>query len=262
MALPYKTPMQLQHMNTAGLLIHQLFRILSKKIRPGLLGKDLEIFCNDYFKTNKLEPLLLGYQGFPASICLNINQTAAHGVPAFQEIQAGDLVTVDTAVRYKGFCADAAWTYLLPPYTGAAQKAVFSAWQVSAVASKALLRGKGLSGLIYDSATLARQLGVQILSQFGGHGIGRSMHEKPRYSCQAGLTFSDIPGPGLVLSVEPIVSLGSDAVLQKDDGSWQTQDGALCAQFEHNIYLAHGDTIGQCLTLPELFLLDAQQAPF
>lgn len=258
----FRTAGQLAAMREGGLLLFRLFRDLAGIIRPGLRGTALEDWCSTWCRARGLETVLKGYQGFPAHICLNPGAVAAHGIPDAAVLAPGSLCTVDLAVRYRGFCLDAAWTYALPPVAAETGRLRDGAWCTTARACLAVLQGASHAQMGQVCRDEAGRHGLCLMKRFGGHGIGREIHEPPRFDHWGSLTGVDFARPGLALSLEPVLGLGGDGVVEQPDGSWVTADGSWCAQFEHNLAPGTREQPGTCLTLPDLRLLRLPSPPF
>jgi len=259
--LAFYTPLQVEYMQKAGLSLFRLFGHLGRLLRPGMSGKELEQLCLDWCKMDGLEPAMKGYKGFPSSISLNPNAVATHGLPDTCILEADMVLTLDLAVRYKGYCADAAWTWIVPPSSGRYETLLQGAWQTTAASCLELLNKRSLGAAGLKGAQSARKFDLSILANFGGHGLGRNIHEAPKFDHLGQTQLRESEISGLCLSLEPIVSLGGAEAEEQADGSWITKDKAVCAQFEHNIYMGVKPGEGFCFTLPDTRLLSLPQAP-
>lgn len=220
----------------ASRIVAEVLGTLKKQCVPGVRTIDLDRIAED--ETHRLggKPAFKGYRGFPGSICASINEEVVHGIPCSRQLREGDIIGIDFGVLHKGFYGDAAITVPIgniPEGVG----------RLLRVTEESLYRGieqmvagnylKDVSGAIQ---THAEGNGFSVVKEFGGHGIGRSLHEEPmvfNYVTQGrGIKLK----PGLVLAIEPMVNLGTDQVRILSDG-WTvvTQDQQASAHFEHTV---------------------------
>lgn len=261
LAAAYRTPVQIRRMNQAGLGLHRMFAALGSRLAPGMKGEQIENWCRAWFRREGLEPVMEGYEGFPAAISLNPQATAAHGLPSGVVLEPGMVLTLDTAVARGGFCADASWTWALPPVSPAIRRLLNAAWQATCLSCKAVLATRSPRAMGAVCTGVARSHGVELIPRFAGHGLGREIHEAPRFDHLGQMEGTDFSLSGICLSLEPVLTLGQGLVHQAADGSWVCSDGQPCACFEHNIYLGHHPGEGYCLTLPDQGLLDRTEVP-
>jgi methionyl aminopeptidase len=182
---------------------------------------------------------------FPGSICISLNDEAAHGVPGSRKIRPGDLVNIDVSAELGGYFADTSTTMIVPPVSPTKKRLVDCARLARERAVAAAQAGQRLNAIGWAAETQARRCGFNVIRDLTGHGIGRRLHDEPR----------DVPGfftrqatqrlrEGLVITVEPFLSAGSGRVVTDANG-WtiRTADGGLSAQFEHTIVVTRGKPI-------------------
>jgi methionyl aminopeptidase len=244
-----KTPAQISLMRENSALLYRLFADLKPFMVAGSTGVRIQEFCLGFFRNWGFKVVLEGYRDFPAQVCISRNEVAAHGVPDLRPLEAGDLVTVDVAASRHGFCADSAWTFLIPGGGPQSEQLRRAAW----LACLAGLRAGGESrrasaiGQAVQASAGARE--CRVLPRFAGHGIGRRLHEAPQVVFVAGQRASGLFEDGMVLNVEPVLCaapLGSqaqatpEATVGADGWSWTLPPGWLCAQFEFSLALLPG----------------------
>jgi len=231
-----KTPTELKHMRAAGVLAAEALREVVRAVCPGVTGTALDRLAETYIRDHGGVPSFKGYRGFPASICLSINDEVVHGIPGPRALQAGEIVSVDLGVIFEEFHGDTTATVPVGPVGGPVQRLLV-------VTRESLYRGIArvrpgahlgdIGAAIQEHVEAA---GFSVVRDFAGHGVGRFLHEDPQVP-----NFGR-PGTGIALregmtfAIEPMVNMGSREVTFDPDG-WtvRTQDGQPSAQFEHTV---------------------------
>ncbi|WP_299050513.1 type I methionyl aminopeptidase [uncultured Nocardioides sp.] len=234
-----KTPEQVRAMRRAGLVVGRTLEVLRSAVAPGVTLAELDALAERTIRDAGATPSFLGYQGFPATICTSVNDVVVHGIPDDTVVADGDLVSVDCGAIVDGWHGDAAITVAVgevPP----AERALVSATEDAMWAGIAAARpGERVGDVSHAVASSLRAAGYDgIVRDYTGHGIGTALHQAP-----------DVPnvgkpgrGPrlvvGMVLAVEPMVTLGTDEV-DVDDDEWtvRTLDGSRAAHSEHTVAL-------------------------
>jgi methionyl aminopeptidase len=239
-----KKPSEIEQMRPAGRFIASVLTSLQEVARPGMTLKDLDTHTHEMIKAAGARSVYLGYHPpfgaspYPGVLCTSVNDAALHGLPTDQVLQPGDVLSVDFAAELNGWVADSAITFQLPPTTPDAQR-LLQVTQAALDAGIAAARVGGRMGDIADAiGQVGRRANLGINADFGGHGIGRTMHEEPHVPNigrrGAGLKLKE----GLVIAIEPWFMAGTDDYVIDDDG-WtiRSADGSLTAHFEHTIAL-------------------------
>lgn len=231
-----KTPEQIEGMRAAGLVVGQTLELMRDSARHGITTGELDAIAEDNIRSSGATPSFKGYHGFPASICVSVNDEVVHGIPGGRMIQTGDLVSIDCGAIVDGWHGDAALTVGVGEVSAAEQ-------ELMRVTEESMWRGIAaarLGGRVTDiSHAVESYIGSQgdygIVEDYVGHGIGSAMHQPPNVPNfgRAGR------GPklvrGLALAVEPMVVLGSeDNKVLEDDWTVVTLDGSRAAHFEHS----------------------------
>jgi len=226
-------------MREAGRLNAEIRALLRAAIEPGVSGRDLDQLAKREIARRDAEPTFLGYAPggrppYPGVICFSVNEELVHGIPAHRALKEGDVVSIDLGVTYRGWVSDAAFTAGVGEIDPRAEELL----QVTEAALwdgiRASVAGAHLGDVSH--AIGARAGGYGIVEQYGGHGVGRKMHEEPhvlnRGSKNTGMRLKS----GMVLALEPMFAAGNPDTVEGSDG-WTVsmRDGALCAHFEETI---------------------------
>jgi methionyl aminopeptidase len=190
-----------------------------------------------------------GYRGYPATLCVSVNDEIVHGIPGERILEEGDIVSLDFGVIYHGFQGDAAITIPVGAVSAEAQRLIETtegALKAGIAAARSGSRLGDISAAIEDHA-LSR--GYSVVREYTGHGIGRQMHEDPQVPNYGQADSGPVLRPGMVLAIEPMVNMG-DWHTKRDSDNWtvRTLDGSLSAHFEHTLAITDGEA--EVLTLP------------
>ncbi len=230
-------------MRAAGQLVAETFARLGETIRPGVALCDLDRLAADMLASRGAQPLYKGYRGkppthppFPGVICASVNNEICHGLPDGRVLREGDIVAIDIGLKHKGFCGDACVTYAV----GAVSQ---KAKNLLAVTEECLRRGidearagRHLSDIGAAIQARAERAGYSVVREWGGHGIGRSLHEDPSVPHVGPARQGPVLRPGMVFTIEPMINAGGpEWKLLKDGWTVITADGSLSAQFEHTV---------------------------
>ncbi len=231
-----KTPTEIEAMRQAGVLAAEALREVVRAVRPGVTGAQLDGIAEVYIRDHGGVPSFKGYRGFPASICLSINDEVVHGIPGRRALRVGEIVSIDLGAQLAGFHGDTTATVAVDgidaPLT-----------QLLTVTREALYKGVALvrpgRRLGDVGAAIQRHVeaaGFSIVRDFAGHGIGRLLHEEPQVPNFGRPGTGVALRAGMTLAIEPMVNLGSHEVAMDADG-WtvRTKDGKPSAQFEHTV---------------------------
>jgi len=249
----YKSDAEIEMMRKSSQIVARILSELKAMIRPGMETRELDSYAENRARELGAVPAFKGYRGYPASLCVSINEEIVHGIPSGRRLQEGDIVSLDFGVVYDGFYGDAALTVPVGKVSDLALKLI-------EVSEKAFYRGLEelrIGNRLSDvSAAIQREVeraGFSVIRAFVGHGIGRSLHEEPQ------LPNFGLPGhgprlkPGLTLAIEPMIAAGHWEVEVLGDG-WTavTQDRSLSAHYEHTVVLTNNGV--------EILSLDSQEA--
>jgi methionyl aminopeptidase len=233
-----KSKSELGLMRTAGRLLAATLDELEEACRPGVTTAEIDKLADRLIRKHGAVPGFLGYNGFPKSLCISVNEEVVHGIPSKREIKDGDLVSLDCGLVLDGLWADSGRTVMVGKVSDEAKRLV-------QVTRESLRRGieKAVPGNRVGDISAAVQQhveanGFSVVRNFVGHGIGRNMHEEPQVPNFGVAGAGPLLKPGYALAIEPMVNAGSHEVQMLPD-HWTiiTADGKLSAYFEHTVLI-------------------------
>lgn len=229
-----KSPAELDVMDRANRVVQEVLDLLATELRPGVSLGDLDAAAEDYTRGRGATPAFKGYRGYPASVCISVNDEVVHGIPGDRTVREGDLVSIDFGVLLGGYYGDAARTVAVGEPDEEGQRLL-------GVTRESLMRGvkKAVDGGRLHDISFAVQShveshGYSVVRDFVGHGIGRALHEDPQVPNFGAPGTGPRLQAGMVLAIEPMVNEGSHEVIVDDD-KWtvRTKDGRRSAHFEY-----------------------------
>ena len=238
-----KSEREIALMREAGHILADVVALLRTSVKAGLSTLEVDEEVEAFIRRRGAQPAFKGYRGFPATVCVSINEEVVHGIPsAHRRITEGDIVGLDLGCIVDGYYADCALTLAVGVVPPNVQKLLDVTRGSLELAIKECWPGRRLSDVSHAVQSHVEAHGLSVVRAFVGHGIGRALHEEPQVP-----NFGD-PGrgpqlrPGMVLAIEPMVTMGSWEVKILDDG-WTavTKDGSLAAHFEHTVAVTEGE---------------------
>lgn len=239
--VPLKTFEEISEIAEAGKILSRVMAQITMEAKIGASLKFLDKLAETLIRKACGEPAFLNYKPdgaknpYGASICASLNEVIVHGFPNERKLESGDVLKLDFGVFYKGFYADAATTILIGRVSGTARLLVQATAKALEQALKKCKAGKTLGDIGFEIERTAKKFGFKVVKGLTGHGIGRELHEEPTIynfgEKRKGLKLE----PGMVLAIEPMLTAGSDEIIQLADESWATKDGSLSAHFEHTV---------------------------
>jgi len=233
----------------AGRVVAQVLEILKEEIGPGLVAKELDAIVRREFAARGVTPTFLGYHGYPATVCVSVNDQVVHGIPGERVLQEGDIVSMDLGATHRGFVGDAAITVGVGRISPKAERLVRVTEEALWKGIAAARAGAPLGAISFAIQRHAESAGFSVVREYVGHGVGREMHEEPQVPNYGPPDRGPVLRKGMVLALEPMVNVG-DWRTRRDSDNWtvSTLDGSLSAHFEHTIAITDGEA--QVLTLP------------
>jgi len=236
MPIIIKSDDEITIMRCAGRIVAQTLQRLVEELRPGLVVKELDKVVRREFEKHHVVPTFLGYHGYPATVCVSVNEEIVHGIPGKRVIQDGDVVSLDLGCTYRGFVADSALTVIVGTETPETRKLVDVTKTALDEGIKHAVAGHRLGEISHAIETYVESHKLGVVREYVGHGVGRDMHEEPQVPNYGPPERGPLLKKGMVLALEPMVTTGDWHTRQMGD-NWTvtTIDGSLAAHFEHTI---------------------------
>jgi methionyl aminopeptidase len=237
-----KSPKELARMREAGRIVAMVLAELRERIKPGVITAELDALVYELITKRKAFPSFKGYRGFPASLCVSVNEEVVHGIPGKRVLREGDIVSLDVGAIYRGYHGDAAITVGVGEIDEVAQRLIKAAEGALLAGIAAMRPGKRVGDVSWAIQTFAESRGYSVVREYTGHGIGRRMHEDPQIP-----NFGK-PGkgarlkPGMTFALETMLNMGDWETIVLENG-WTviTQDRKLSAHFEHTVAVTDGE---------------------
>jgi len=231
-----KTPGEIELMDEANRIVLRVIEGVGERIAPGVTSRELDRWAEQTIRAAGGVPAFLHYRGYPATLCISVNDVVVHGIPCGVPLVEGDIVGIDCGVLYKGYYGDAARTFAVGRVPEEATKLLEVTERALHLAIAQVRPGGRLSDIGHAVQSHAESHGFSVVREFSGHGVGTSLHEDPQVP-----NFGQ-PGkgpklkPGMVLAIEPMVNAGtSDVRMDADGWTARTADGSLSAHFEYSV---------------------------
>jgi len=248
MSIIVKSDEEIAIMREAGRIVATVLEILKSQVRAGMRTKELDIIAAAETERLGGKPSFKGYRGFPANLCVSVNDEVVHGIPGERVLHDGDIVSLDFGVIYEGFQGDAAITVGIGTISPEARRLMETTEGALKAGIAVSCPGARLGDISAAIEQYAESRGYSVVREYTGHGIGREMHEDPRIPNCTHESFGLMPGTGpelqkgMALALEPMVNIG-DWGTKVDDNHWtvRTRDGSLSAHFEHTIAITDGE---------------------
>ena len=243
MSVTIKSEHEIELMREAGRILAAVHQQLGKEIKPGMSTKDVDRLGEEMIRSYGCEPSFLGYCGYPASICVSVNEEVVHGIPTDERIlQEGDIVSLDAGVIYKGYHSDAARTYGIGEIDDDAKKLIEVTRQSFFEGIKFAKAGNHLNDISAAIQKYAESFGFGVVRDLVGHGIGSHLHEDPEIPNFARKRKGILLQPGMTLAIEPMITEGSyEVVWLDDDWTVMTEDGGWAAHYENTILITENE---------------------
>jgi len=239
-----KSARELDLMRKAGEVAGQLLEVAEKAVEPGITTKQLDMVIHKFITSHNAKPSFLGYNGFPASACISINDEVIHGIPCERRIENGDLVSIDVGVLLNGYHADTARTFIAGDATEDAKKLVETTKQCFYEGLAQAVAGNRLGDIGYAIERHAVKNGFSVVYDYVGHGIGTHLQEDPSVP-NYGLKGKGMRlAKGMTLAIEPMINQGVPEVkVLKDGWTVVTKDGKLSAHYENTIAITDDEPL-------------------
>jgi len=239
-----KSKREIELLKEAGHIVYLTHQYLRPHIKAGIKTKELDRLAEKFIRSKGATPSFKGYEGFPSTLCISINDEVVHGFPSDRVLQDGDIISIDIGACYKGYHGDSAWTYTVGEVSDDAKYLLEHTEKALYEGIKQAKVGNRIGDISYAVEKYATEHNLGVVKELVGHGVGTSVHEAP-----------DVPnygtkgtGPkirdGMVIAIEPMLTLGSpDIYIEDNDWTVKTEDSSLSAHFEHTIGVTNDGVI-------------------
>ena len=243
MSVTIKSAREIELMRQAGKILASVHEELGKALRPGMSTMDIDRLGEKLIRSHGCIPSFKNYNGYPASICVSVNDEVVHGIPSKHRIiREGDTVSLDAGVIYHGYHSDAARTHAIGKITPEAEKLIQVTRESFFEGIKFAKAGNHLNDISSAIQAYAESFGYGVVRDLVGHGIGDHLHEEPEIPNFAQKRRGIRLMPGMTLAIEPMINAGRpDVVWMDDDWTVVTDDGSLSAHYENTILITEGE---------------------
>ena len=245
MPITIKSPREIELMTEAGRILEIVHEEMEKALRPGMTTKDIDRLGEEVIRSYGCIPSFLNYNGYPASICVSVNDEVVHGIPSSKRIlKEGDIVGLDAGVIYKGYHSDAARTHAIGEISKEAKELIRVTRESFFEGIKYAKEGNYLFEISNAIGKYAGERGYGVVRDLCGHGIGANLHESPEIPNYEMNRKGVRLRRGMTLAIEPMINIGTHAVKWLDD-DWTvvTADGSLSAHYENTVLITEGEPI-------------------
>lgn len=231
-------------MRAAGIISAEALRIGGEAVKPGATTAQVCGAITRYIKKQRATPSFLGYGGFPAEACISVNNEVIHGIPGGRVILEGDIVSIDVGAKYNGYHGDNAATFPAGKISPIAQKLLDETRASLFKAIEACAAGRRIGDISWAVQSHIESVGLGVVKEWVGHGIGREMHESPEVPNYGKPGRGPRLAAGMVLAIEPMVTTGlGDTHTMADGWTIITNDGSLSAHFEHTVAITENGPV-------------------
>ena len=241
-----KTPEEIEAMRPACDLISRTLGELARWIQPGVTTRRLDTIAREYIMDNGGRPACLGYGGFPATLCIEVNETVVHGFPSNYTLRDGDIIGIDNVVEKDTWMGDMCYTFPVGEVDPKVMDLLRTTKESLYVGIEACVAGKRIGDVANAIQTYCEHRNYSVVREMCGHGIGHKMHEEPDVPNYGRRGIGPVIRNGMVLCIEPMINMGSKNIIIESDGwTCRTRDRKPSAHFEHT----HAVIDGKAVTL-------------
>ncbi len=238
-----KTPQEMEQMRKACDLVSRTLGEMARWISPGVTTHRLDTIAREFILDNGGRPACLGYQGFPGTLCIEVNETVVHGFPSNYTLREGDIIGLDTVVELDGYNGDQCYTFAVGEISEEKMALCRTTKESLYVGIEACVPGKRIGDISNAVQTYCEKRGYSIVREMCGHGIGKRMHEDPEIPNYGRRGIGPIIKDGMCLCIEPMVNMGSrNIVIERDGWTCRTRDRQPSAHYEHTLAVIGGKT--------------------
>ena len=237
----YKTEEEIELLRESSLLVGKTLAEVAKLIEPGVKTIKLDQVAEEFIRDNGAKPGFKGYNGFPYTLCISVNENVVHGFPSERELKDGDIVSVDCGTIKNGFYGDSAYTFAVGDVKEEVLMLMKRTKESLYRGIENAVAGKRIGDIGYAIQNYVESFGYSVVRDLVGHGLGRNLHEKPEVPNFGRRGRGTKLKENLVIAIEPMINLGTKRVVQEKDG-WtiRTADRQPSAHYEHDVVVRKG----------------------
>jgi methionyl aminopeptidase len=238
-----KTAEEIQIMKEGSLILGKAHGEVARRIKPGVKTKDLDRLAEEFIRDHGGAPSFKNYNGFPAALCISVNEVVVHGFPGNYELRDNDIISIDCGVFYKGYHSDSAYTYPLEGVTAETLLLLNRTYDSLYLGIAQARAGNRIGDVSYAIQHYVEGFGYSVVRELVGHGVGKKLHEDPEVPNYGKRGKGVKIVAGMVFAIEPMINRGTKNVVQERDG-WtiRTSDKKPSAHFEHMVAVYENET--------------------
>jgi methionyl aminopeptidase len=236
-----KTDEEIELMRAANLLVGATLAEVCKRITPGITTLELDKIAETFIRDHGAIPSFLGYNGFPNSLCISVNEQVVHGIPSQYVLREGDVVSVDCGAKLNGYSGDSAYTFCVGEVAFEVRRLLKVTKESLFLGIESAIEGKRTGDIGNAIQTYCESNGYSVVRELVGHGIGKEMHEEPEVPNYGKKGYGHLLKSGMCIAIEPMINLGKrNVVFEKDGWTVRTIDRKPSAHFEHTVAIRQG----------------------
>jgi methionyl aminopeptidase len=237
----FKSEEEIELIRKSSLLVGKTLAEVARVIAPGMKTISLDILAEDFIRSHGAVPGFKGYNGFPYTLCISVNEQVVHGFPGERVLEEGDIVSVDCGVLMNGFYGDSAYTFPIGEVKQDVLQLMIRTKESLYLGIEMAVDGKRVGDIGFAVQNYVEEFGYAVVRDLVGHGVGRNLHEKPEIPNYGKRGTGTRLQSGMTIAIEPMINLGSKNVFQESDG-WtiRTADRMPSAHYEHTVAVRHG----------------------
>ena len=237
----YRTDSEIELLRKAALLVGKTLGEVGKHIRPGIRTIELDKIAEEFIRDHGAIPAFKGYEGFPGSLCISVNDAVVHGIPGNYELRDGDIVSIDCGTILDGYVGDSAYTFTVGEVSEVIKLFLQRSKESLYKGIEQAVSGNRIGDIGYAIQSYVEQFGYGVVRELVGHGVGRKLHEDPQVPNYGRRGTGTKLSEGIVIAIEPMITFGKKDIIQERDG-WtiKTKDRKPAAHFEHDVAVRNG----------------------
>lgn len=239
----YKTEEEIEIIRESAQILGKAHGEVAREVRAGIKTKDLDKIAETFIADHGAKASFKGYNGFPSTLCISVNENVVHGFPGDYELKDGDIISIDCGVFYKGYHSDSAYTYPVGEVSPEIMSLLKATKESLYVGIEQAKYGNRVGDVSHAIQKYVEERGYTVVRELVGHGLGESLHEKPEVPNFGRRGRGTKLQHGLVIAIEPMVNLGTRSIVQERDGwTFRTKDRKPSAHYEHTVAIFRDKT--------------------